>query len=192
MAETKQTKMVLKKKKWYPVIAPKVFREEKIGEINLIDPAAAIGRKVKISLMQITGEPKTQNTRVEFIITGQHEGKLTTEIIGYELNNTAMKRMIRRGRTKLQDSIVLETADSKKIRIKPVVTTRNNITSATKKELRKRMLNYVKEQTAKNKFENIIKDLTQKKFQRAGIDILKKLCPIHSFDMSKAGLAKSK
>jgi len=192
MAETKQTKMVLKKKKWYPIIAPKVFREEKIGEISLVDPAAAIGRKVKISLMQVTGEPKTQNTRIEFKISGQHEGKLITEITGYELNNTAMKRMIRRGRTKLQDSIILETADNNKIRIKPVITTRNIITSATKKELRKRMLKYVKEQTAKNKFENIIKDLTQRKFQRAGIDTLKKLCPIHSFDMSKISLIQKK
>ncbi|MBD3361799.1 hypothetical protein GF358_03325 [Candidatus Woesearchaeota archaeon] len=185
MAETKQSKMVLKKKRWCPIMAPKLFREAKIGETYLVDPATAIGRKMKVSLMQITGDPKAQNTKIEFKITGQHEGKLITEPLGYELNNAAMKRMIRRGRTKIQDSIVLETGDKKKIRIKPIVVTRNVILGGTQKELRQRMLNYVKEKITKQNFEDTMKELLNKKFQKTGNELMRKLCPIHTFDIKQ-------
>jgi ribosomal protein S3AE len=193
MVETKKkTKLVLKKKKWYPIIASKLFRESQIGETYLVDPATAIGRKMKVSLMQITGDPKGQNTKIEFKITGQHEGKLLTEVLGYELTNAAMKRMVRRGRTKIQDSVVLETLDKKKIRIKPVVVTRNKILSGAKKELRQRMLAYTKDNVAKLNFENIIIELLNKKFQKTGNETLRKLCPIYTFDIKHLRIIEPK
>jgi ribosomal protein S3AE len=193
MAETKKkTKLVLKKKKWYPIISTKIFREDEVGKTYLVDSASAIGRKIKVSLMQITGDPKAQNTKIEFKIIGQHEGKLLTEVLGYELTNAAMKRMIRRGRTKLQDSIVLETLDKKKVRIKPVVVTRNKILSGAKKELRRRMLAYVKDNVAKLNFENLIIDLLNKKFQRTGNETLRKLCPVYTFDIQKLRIIEPK
>lgn len=192
MAETRKTKLVLKKKKWYSIVAPKLFRGAEIGQTYLVDPATASGRKIKVSMMQITGDPKAQNTKIEFKITGQHEGKLLTEVLGYELTTAAMKRMIRRGRTKIQDSVVLETSDKKKIRIKPVAVTRNKILSGAKKELRKKMLAYVKETVAKNKYEDILNDLLSKKFQRTGKDALRKLCPINIFDISKIRIIEPK
>ena len=192
MAETKKTKLVLKKKKWYPIIASKIFRGDEVGKTYLVDPATAIGRKIKVSLMQITGDPKAQNTKIEFKIIGQHEGKLLTEVLGYELTTAAMKRMIRRGRTKIQDSIVLETLDKKKIRIKPVAVTRNKILSGAKKELRRRMLAYVKDNIAKLNFENLIIDLLNKKFQRTGNETLRKLCPIYTFDIGKLRIIEPK
>ncbi|MBN1645159.1 hypothetical protein JW851_03950 [Candidatus Woesearchaeota archaeon] len=192
MAETKKTKLVLKKKRWYAITAPKTFKNSEIGQIYLTDPATAIGRKIKVSLMQITGDPKSQNTKIEFKITGQQEGKLITETLGYELTNTAMKRMIRRGRTKIQDSIVLETSDKKKIRIKPVVVTRNKILGGAKKELRRRMLNHVKENITKTDFENIIINLLNKQFQKTSNEQLRKLCPIYTFDIQKLRLIEPK
>lgn len=192
MAETKQGKLVLKKKRWYAIIAPKIFREEQIGETYLADSASIIGKKIKASLMQITGDPKSQNTKLEFKIIGQHEGKILTETIGYELTVAAMKRMIRRGRTKIQDSFVMETSDNKKIRIKPVVVTRNKIMSGTKKELRRRMTAYIKENLSKNTFENIIREILSKKFQKTGNETLRKLCPIYNFDISKIRIIEGK
>ena len=192
MAETKKTKMVLKKKKWVPIIAPKLFRDAQIGETYLVDPAAAIGRKIKVSLMQITGDPKAQNTKIEFKITGQHEGKLLTQTIGYELSVAAMKRMVRRNRTKIQDSVVMETADKQKVRIKPVVVTRNKVLSGTRKELRRRMIEYIKTNVIKNNFEDILRELLSKKFQRTGNETMRKLCPIHTFDIGKIRIIEEK
>ncbi|MBW2968758.1 hypothetical protein KY314_01415 [Candidatus Woesearchaeota archaeon] len=192
MAETKKSKLVLKKKKWHFITAPKILREAEVGQTYISDPASAINRKLKASMMQITGEPKTQNTKIELKITGQHEGKLTTEIIGYELTKTAMKRMIRRGRTKIHDSIILETEDKKKVRIKPVLVTRNKVLSGTKKELRRKMLEYVKETLSKKKYNELMNDLINKKFQRTGKDVLRKICPIHIFDVSKIRLIENK
>lgn len=185
MVEAKKSAaLVMKKKKWVSILAPKIFRETEIGQIYVEETEQAVGRTIKISLMIITGEPSKQNTKVEFRITGKtKEGQLTTEPLGYELNVTGMKKFMRRGRTKLQDSLVMETADHKKIRIKPVVVTRNEILSGTKKELRRRMNAFLTEQITKMTFENIIADLASRKLQKAGEDLLRKLCPIYALDI---------
>jgi len=194
MVEAKKSAtLVLKKKKWVSILAPKFFRETEIGQIYVEETAQAIGRTIKVSLMIITGEPSKQNTKVEFRITGQTpEGQLTTDPMGYELNVTGMKKFMRRGRTKLQDSIVMETLDHKKIRIKPVVVTRNEILSGTKKELRRRMTAFLTEQVTKMTFENILVDLASRKFQKTGEDILRKLCPIYTLDIGSIRLVFEK
>ena len=173
MVEAKKSAtLVRKKKKWVSILAPKFFRETEIGQIYVEETAQAIGRTIKVSLMIITGEPSKQNTKVEFRITGQTpEGQLTTDPMGYELNVTAIKKFMRRGRTKLQDSLVMETLDHKKIRIKPVVVTRNEILSGTKKELRRRMTAFLTEQVTKMTFENILIDVASRKCQKTGEDI---------------------
>jgi len=193
MAQQKSSTLVIKKKKWVSILAPKFFRETEIGQTYLEEASQAIGRKIKISLMIITGEPSKQNTKVEFLITGQtKEGNLTTEPLGYELNVVAKKKLMRRGRTKLQDSLIMETADHKKVRIKPILVTRNEVMSGAKKELRRRMLAYVKEQVTKTTFENIILELASRKFQKTGEDLMRKLCPIYTLDIGSIRLLTEK
>jgi len=193
MAQQKSATLVLKKKKWVSILAPKFFRETEIGQTYLEEASQAIGRKIKISLMIITGEPSKQNTKVEFLITGQtKEGNLTTEPLGYELNVVAKKKLMRRGRTKLQDSLIMETADHKKVRIKPILVTRNEVMSGSKKELRRRMLAYVREQVTKTTFENIILELASRKFQKTGEDLLRKLCPVYTLDIGSIRLLTEK
>jgi ribosomal protein S3AE len=142
--------------------------------------------------MTLTGEPQKQNIKIQFKIIGTKDGKLATDIIGYELNNTAMKRLVRRGRTKIQDSLVLETADKKKVRVKVVAVTRNKIASGAKKEIRKKLIEYIKEQVAKTTFEDIIRNLMTKRIQRPGADALKKICPVFAVEINKIFIIEEK
>ncbi|MBW3002838.1 hypothetical protein KY338_06785 [Candidatus Woesearchaeota archaeon] len=178
MAKKQVAKVVVKKKRWVPVIAPKLFNEKQIGEMHVEEPKNAVGRKLSVSMTTITGEPQKQNIMAKFLITSFAGEKLNTDMIGYRLNNAATKRLMRRNRSKIDDSIVFKTADDKKIRIKPLVVTRGRAQGGTKAALRKLMKDYLAKTIAKASFENLLREIINKKFQRALSDALRKIYPI--------------
>ena len=47
MAKKQVAKVVVKKKRWVPVIAPKLFNEREIGEMHVEEPKNAVGRKAE-------------------------------------------------------------------------------------------------------------------------------------------------
>ena len=178
MAKKKAAKVVVKKKRWVPVIAPKLFNEREIGEMHVEDPQSAVGRKLTVSMATITGEPRKQNIMVKFLISGFAGEKLMTQLVGYKLNTAATKRMMRRNRSKLDDSLTYKTADEKKIRLKPMIVTRGRAQGGTRSELRKRMKEHLTNTIAKTNFEQLMRDIIQGKFQRAMQDALKKTFPV--------------
>ena len=178
MAKKKAAKVVVKKKRWVPVIAPKLFNEREIGEMHVEEPQSAVGRKLTVSMATITGEPRKQNIMVKFLISGFAGEKLMTQLIGYRLNTAATKRMMRRNRSKIDDSLTYKTADEKKIRLKPMIVTRGRAQGGTRSELRKRMKEHLTNTIAKTNFEQLMRDIIQGKFQRAMQDALRKTFPV--------------
>lgn len=188
MAKKKTAKVIVKKKRWVPVIAPKLFNEKAIGEMHVEDPQAAVGRKLTVSMATITGEPRKQNIMLKFLISSFAGEKLNTQIIGYKLNHAGTKRMIRRNRSKIDDSIIYVTADEKKVRVKPLIVTRNRAQGGTKMEIRKRVKGHLSEVIGKTKYEQLMKEIIQGKFQRAMQDVAKKICPIAASEIKNIEL----
>ena len=86
------------KKKWYKIVAPKVYHEQVIGESFLGDASKAIGRTVPANLSNLTGDMRQQNTTLKFKINTVTDDKLYTELVGYDVANASMKRLVRRNR----------------------------------------------------------------------------------------------
>ncbi|MBW3004321.1 hypothetical protein KY310_00620 [Candidatus Woesearchaeota archaeon] len=178
MAKKQAAKVVVKKKRWVAVIAPKLFNEKEIGEMHVEEPKNAVGRKLSVSMTTITGEPQKQNIMAKFLITSFAGERLLTEMIGYKLNTAATKRLMRRNRSKIDDSITYKTADDKKVRIKPLIVTRGRAQGGTKAALRKQMKDFLAKTVEKTSFENLLKDIIHKKLQKSISDALRKTYPI--------------
>lgn len=178
---TKKTSVV--KKKWYSILAPKVFNEVKVGETQLADPQKAVGRKMNVNLMGITGEPQKQNISVRLHISNLSENTFTTELLGYKMMPSGMKKMVRRNREKVDDSFVLETKDKKVIRIKPIAVTRgkttNSVTTAIRKYVQARLAKHIAQTT----YEDLVKEVLQKRITQDIYRELKKFHPMSVFDI---------
>lgn len=177
MAKQKRaTKQIVKKKKWVAIVTPKVLGEKPIGESYLTEPESAIGRTVKVSLMQITGDMKTQNCAVKFQITDYKENKLNTRLIGYEYLAASIKRLVRRRMSKVDDSLVILTKDGKKIRLKPLLLTRGKVSKSIEFRLRatlkKELIEYVRKIPYEELFISVFKNRVQ-------YDMKNKLTPIY-------------
>ncbi len=95
MAQAKKiTKSSKIKKKWYSIIAPKLFREQKVGETLVGEPDKAIGKTVPVNLLDLTGDMRKQNIIVKLVVNSVSGDKAHTEVIGFQMMPSFIKRMI--------------------------------------------------------------------------------------------------
>jgi ribosomal protein S3AE len=170
--------VVIKKKRWVPIHASKLFNEQVIGESFVGEPQELVGRAVTVSLMTLTGDPQKQSVNVSFNITGVHDGKVTTELVGYQVMPSAAKKMMRRSKSKIEDSFIVETADKKLIRVKPLIVTRGRTTHNVLTTMRKLQRAYIAKMISKTDFENFVKDVVMKKLQHGLAQMMKRLYPV--------------
>lgn len=179
----KKIETKLKKKRWFPILAPRLFAEQLIGETFLENPKDLLNRYVTVNLMSLTGDPKKQSINITFRISDVRDNRGFTECIGYEMSGSSIKRVVRRNRDRIDDSFVATTADGKVIRIKPLLLTKFNtsrsVTSTIRKVVRQQTLKVIRETT----FEMLVKDIVSNRFQSKLKDNIRKIYPITSCEV---------
>jgi len=159
-----------KKKRFFDVEIPLIEKETQLQayEISELD-----GRFIKYDLTRIL---RGKNMIIK-LITKLKDGKLTTipkEII---LMPSYLKRMVRKGTNYVEDSFSTECADAQ-IRIKPFFVTRRKVPRAVRKALREKakeeLINYVKDKSSEEIFDDILKNKLQKPLSLK----LKKIYPL--------------
>src|SRR3989338_8353715 len=154
MAEVKKSSVV--KKKWYTILAPKLFNEMPVGETCALNPNSLMGRVVIINVGAALNDMKKQNTNLKCVITGVKDDRATTAIKGYFLMPSHIKRLSRRSRSRVDLSFVCVTSDNKSIRIKPMILALRAIKRSASSALNKTCTTALKEEIKKAKFEDVI------------------------------------
>jgi len=180
---TKSAVVVVKKKRWIPILAPKLFNEQMIGESYVSEPQELNKRCVSVSLMILTGDPQKQNTSLKFRVTGVGKDGVNTELIGYRILPFAAKKMMRRGRNKIDDSFLLQTGDKRLIRIKPIIVTRGRTTGGVMASMRKLVRAYLARALSKMEFDQIVREVVERKLQHGLMIAIKKIYPVSTCEI---------
>ena len=170
--------VVIKKKRWVPIYTPKLFNEQQIGESFVEESANLVGRVASVSLMILTNDPQKQAVTVSFKITATHKDGVTSELVGYKLLPAAAKKLMRRRRNKIEDSFIVETADKKILRIKPLIVTRGHTTGSVLATLQKLERAYVAKMISKSDLDSLVRDVVQKKLQSGLSQVLRRVYPV--------------
>ena len=176
VVKPKTSRISIKKKKWIKITAPKFLEERVIGESFLSEPAEAIKRTVKVNLMQVTGDIKSQNIAVKFQIADFKDNKLQTKIDSYEYLPSSVKRLMRRSITRIDESFVVSTKDGVKIRIKPLLITREKVSRSVEKKLRAELKAELVKFVTGVSYEELYTEIIQNKIQN---DLKKKFNVIY-------------
>lgn len=179
----------IKKKRYFKIIAPKILNSELIGKSYVYEPAKLIGKTISINLMNITKDMNHQNINIKFKVKKLNEKKEgISEIIGYEIMPSAVRRMIRLKRDKVSDSFVCRTSDNYRIKIKPMIITMYN-TSKEKRTLIIKAVKYFIYNEAKNTtFENLMNKIIKKKLQLSLKSYVKHIYPLKGAEIRVAKL----
>lgn len=184
MAAKKQTlKTKTKKKKWFPLYAPTIFGGQLIGETYVESAETVKGKFINANLSTISNDMKKQNITVRLRVNKIVEGKGQTEVIGMQQVQGFVKRLVRRGRTKVDDSFLAKTKDGQVVRIKPLIITNTLCVASTSSQIRMEVRKVLIERVAKLGFVNMVQDILNFKVQKDLKNMLNKIHPIRSVDI---------
>lgn len=175
----------VKKKRWFKIIAPKAFRNSIIGETPTTEAETLIGKNASINAMSVLNDPRKQNLRLTFKIKEVKADQAHTELLGYEMLQTHIKRFSRKGAEKIEDSFTAKSKDGETVRIKPVFTTRVKIANSLKTSLRKSLQAQVAAELQEKNYDDFVLEVLSSKTQRSIKDQLKKLYPVGIVEFKK-------
>ena len=188
MAVKKSSKAV--KKRWFKIVAPAILKESAVGETFLADPEQIINKKMKVSLGTITGEPQKHSIHVNLLVKSYDDGIFKTELLGWRILPAAVKKMIRRNRSKIEDSFVVLAKDGKYIRVKPLIITRTKAQRSVKTALRQKIRTEIAKIFGQRDFKIIAADVLGKRFQHGVARQISKTFPVIIFEIRQLSLVE--
>lgn len=186
----KKAPLTKKKKVWMQLIAPPLFGRAVLGETVVEEPKKMIGKTIELSLMSLTGDMKKQNVYVTFAVQDIVDGKGQTQIVRYDVSPSSIKRVVRRGRGRVDASFICQTKDGKKIQIKPFFLTTHETKRSILTSLRKYATGCIATYCAAYDYETIMKDIISGKLQSGLRTALHKIYPIKTSEIRMLHLAK--
>jgi ribosomal protein S3AE len=183
--ETKSsnTQLNWKKKKWREALAPATFASQPIGEIFTETADQMIEKTVPVNLMHLTKNPRKQNITVTFKITGVEENKGVSKSYSYVMLPASIKRLVRSGRDRIDESFIIKTKECVYARIKPLMITHSRQPQAIQTKVRRQIVSYMRKYAAETEFEALIKECVDGKLAKTLKDQLSKITRLRNLEI---------
>jgi ribosomal protein S3AE len=195
MAKTKVTK-----KEWHTILAPKIFQNAVLGETHVYEPDQMVGKGITQNLMNLTNDVKRQNININFEVVNVQNGKAFTDVVGYYMVQSSIRRLVRRNIEKIDMSFSCKTSDNKNLQIKPILITRSATTGSVAAKIRRNTKDFLTKYIGAISYDNFVTDLIDHKIQNLLRKDMNKvyplrICEIRSMeivDLEKKKQAESK
>lgn len=186
MAQEQVAKM--KKKQWYPIMAPKQFENAVLGESLVYEPQQMLGKTLSHSLMNLINDTKRQNINIHFKVVEVEGNNAKTSIVGYEIVPSSVKRFVRRASEKMDLSFNCETADNVFLRVKPLVIARSDVKGSIAAKMRNYIVAHLIRAIKKMNYEEFMAELISHKLQSEMRGTLNKIYPVKVCEIRYAGI----
>lgn len=167
-----------KKKRWLAIFSQKEFNNFRIGESFVEHPEQLQGKRIKASLGFLLNDMKKQNYSVTFKVTEIRGETGIADLIEYAMSSSSVKRVIRKGVGKIDDSFVLESKDGLKFAVKPLLITRHQTYASIRTSLRKKAREYFAELFKNTPSTEIFQQIISNKLQMDLKGQLRKITPV--------------
>jgi|TARA_Y100000310_G_scaffold277708_1_gene295661 small subunit ribosomal protein S3Ae len=181
----RKTNIVLKKKKkrWVSILAPKNFGEKELGESFIIDPQDLKGKRLKVSLSHLN-KGKNPNIKAIFEVEKIVEGNGICEAVGYYILNSYSRRIVKKGKSKINRSLKLKTKDDVEVILKVVMITRKKVTRGLNRLITFELDKFLNDSVKKNSFESNLDSMINYSFQKSIKEHMKKVYPVAGLEIT--------
>lgn len=192
MPKKKSDDIKVRKNRWIQIISPN-FNDQIIGETTVYDPKLALNKMIRANLMHLTGDPRKQNIDILFQNEKMKgETGVLAKIVGYQIQQPALRKLVRRGKTKIQDSFKCMTGDNVPVIIKTFIITRFNVNRQIASKIRTGVKQNVVNKVSEMTFENIIQEVIYSKLQKELKSVAEKVYPVRLVEFSAIKIMHSK
>ena len=178
------------KKRWFEITAPKLFREGIVGDTQALESKLLVGKTMKVNLSTLNNDMRSQNTEVTLLIDHIEGDKAKTKLIGLRTLPNSIKRIVRKGRTRMDLSIKAITKDDKVATIKILLVSRRiikgSVSSALIVETKRFLIKRISSLDFEALFELVVfGKLYKELIQRLGKIYPLKICEIRQLKLER-------
>lgn len=189
---TKPTILKKKKKAWYQIHAPKILNNVILGESTVYGKEELKGKSLKLNLSTIVNDMRKQHLDVFFRVSVIVENKGLAEVTGISLVQSYIKRLVRRGRDKVDDSFLVKSKDRKILRIKPLLVTNYRTNRSVNSRLRLETREVIRRILSKTDADEFFHMIITGKIQKEIKDKINKIYPLKHVEIRIAQYEKDK
>jgi len=191
-SSSKRTISKWKKKRWFKIIAPAEFDRKVLGETPAEKPELLVGRTIKINLSDLTSERKQRHITITFMVESVQGDNAFTLTKGHSVDNSYMKRIVRRRRSKIEIVQTVTTQDNTRVKLKTITVTTKKVNKSQKTEIGHIMRELIENTAVKKSFRQLEQEAV---FGVLALKILKKskkIAPIKRVEIVKTKVIEGK
>jgi small subunit ribosomal protein S3Ae len=174
-----------KTKEWFTIIAPKFFNEKEIARTIAGDANTLIGRRIILSLAELTNNYNKFYMKFIFKINRIEGNKAFADFDGSECLRDYISRMILR-RTRRIDTVQdLNTKDGVKIRVKCLAVIPRRIKSSIQVKVRNKIKEELKKEVEAITLEDFVKKIISDEIKMKILTEARKIYPVRNFEIRK-------
>lgn len=173
------------KKQWYEIVSPKMFGERVIGETLAVDPKQLVGRSFEASIVEVSNDFSRFFVKLNFKISEVSGSKALTKLVGHDVMNERIYRMVQRHVRRVDVIQDVVTKDGVKLRVKTVFTLARRVNTALKKAARKVAREIVDAEAKKTAFEQLMQSVIKGDLQHKIRKECGKIYPVANVEIRK-------
>jgi len=178
-------------KKWFRVLAPSAFGFAEIALVPAKDATTLIGRTVEISFFDITKDVSQLPTKLKFQIVDIKGDTVNTQLKQIELTRDYIRSLVRRGSSRIDVIVDVETADGVRLRVMGLAVTQRRVKTSQKKAMRKIMFDLIAGKASSMKFDEFIQEIVLGKLATEIEVAVKKIYPLRKAEVRKVKVLTS-
>lgn len=175
----------MKGKEWYTIVAPKMFKGKVIGEALVTEPSEAMNRSIIVNFSFLDAHPSKYYIKIKFKADKVEDGKIKMKYVGHECQRDYISQMVRKRAVRIDNRIIVETKDKRKIIIKTIGISLRKTKTSVKSELGKSISALIMKRVKDMKFEDVVKSILFDELQKTTRKEVSKLYPIVRFEVRK-------
>ena len=173
------------KKQWYEIVSPKLFGEKVVGETPAVEPKQLIGRKIQTSTVEVSKDFSRFFVKLNFQITDVNGNKAFTKLVGHDVMNERIYRMVQRHVRRVDVIQDVVTKDKIKIRVKTVFTLARRVNTALKFSARAVAKDLVEKTASQTNFDDFMESVIKGDIQHKIRKDCSKIYPVANVEIRK-------
>ncbi len=191
-ARRRRVRDTWKDKQWYKITTPKEFGESEIGTTPARDPNLLLQRKVEATMRELSGDFSKQYVKLRFQISDVAGDTAHTRFMGHQVTTDYVRSMIRRGTSRIDAIMKLETKDGKKLKVHMLAITIKRAKSSQQRYIRETMEKLVKEAALNKTLNELVEDIIKGKLASSVYHETKKIYPLKRVETIKTRVIDEK
>ncbi len=178
-------------KEWFRVLAPSAFGFAEVATVPANDARSLVGRTVEISFYDITKDISQLPIKLKFQVVDVEGLTARTQLKQIELTRDYVRSLVRRGTSRINAILDVETADGIRLRVMSMAVTQSRVKASQKRAIRRVMFDLISTKAASMKFDEFVQEIVLGRLAAEIEAAARKIYPLRKAEVYKVKVLTS-